>query len=58
MSKGSRQRPYDYQKFSNNWENIFRKPVQEQAVEESEEDTAKQAEDVRVSTLQGSEARS
>ena len=25
MSKGSKQRPTDYDKFSNNWDNIFRK---------------------------------
>ncbi len=25
MSKGSKQRPTDYEKFSNNWDNIFRK---------------------------------
>ena len=57
MSKGSWIRPYDHGKFSDNYEAIFRKPVQDAAVEGVEGEAVKQEPHVSVSQLQRTEAR-
>ena len=57
MSKGSWVRPHNHEQFSENYEKIFRQPIQVEGVEETQGDTVKQEPDVSVSQLQRAEAR-